>query len=159
MCSSDLAQLSNRPGAPDRGWYAGIRDVPVGPLTRSELGARVQSGDVTVDTLVWREGLDDWRPLQQVTELADLLRPAAPATTGGAEVAARSSATRSARPSILDDEDDEATRVAGLDPSLAGIMARSARGAGDKPEPEKPRAPVSSLSPLARPAEIGRAHV
>jgi hypothetical protein len=60
----------------ETGWYAGIRDVPVGPLTRAEVLAKIEGGDVTADTLVWREGLDDWRALQQVNELSDLLREA-----------------------------------------------------------------------------------
>jgi hypothetical protein len=55
-------------------WYAGIRDLPVGPLTRKALTERVQNGDVTADTLLWREGLDDWSPLRAVRELDDLLR-------------------------------------------------------------------------------------
>jgi len=54
----------------------------VGPLTRKELSARVQSGDVSPDTLVWREGLDDWRPLRNVAELGDLLRLVAQRMSG-----------------------------------------------------------------------------
>jgi predicted Zn finger-like uncharacterized protein len=68
--------------AAETGWYAGIRDLPVGPLTRKELSAKVQSGDVTLDTLVWREGLDDWRPLRNVAELGDLLRVSAQRMSG-----------------------------------------------------------------------------
>ncbi len=68
--------------ASETGWYAGIRDLPVGPLTRKELSARVQSGDVSPETLVWREGLDDWRPLRNVAELGDLLRLVAQKMSG-----------------------------------------------------------------------------
>ncbi len=146
--SAASSNLSARPTPGDRGWYAGIRDVPVGPLTRAELGARVQSGDVAADTLVWREGLDDWRPLQNIAELSDLLRPA-PAASGPAEAArpgsSANAAARNSRPAVVDD-DEEATRVSGLDPSLAGIM-------GKRPRPDKPEAPKpagAALSPLAR---------
>jgi predicted Zn finger-like uncharacterized protein len=148
--SAASAQLSNRPaGSSDRGWYAGIRDVPVGPLSRVELAARVQAGDIVPETLVWREGLDDWRPLQNIAELADLLRPPA-AASGPSESARQSTATRSSRPSVLDD-DEEATRVSGLDPSLAGIMGKASRAKiSEKPEAERSKPPGSSLSPLAR---------
>ncbi len=68
-----------------------------------------------------------------------------------------SAASRSAapRPSI-DDDDEEATRVSGLDPSLAGIMSRSNRPLEPSaPKPaEKPASP--GLSPLARSSAAGR---
>ena len=51
-------------------------------MTRKELLAKVQSGDVTADTLVWREGLDDWRPLRNVAELGDMLRAGAQKLSG-----------------------------------------------------------------------------
>jgi predicted Zn finger-like uncharacterized protein len=125
--------------ASETGWYAGIRDLPVGPLTRKELLAKVQSGDVTADTLVWREGLDDWRPLRNVAELGDMLRAGAqklsgslldemgkrPAPPRSAQVvpigAARGASSRPAAP----DEDEEATRITGLDPAIAAMAARA----------------------------------
>lgn len=139
--------------ASETGWYAGIRDLPVGPLTRKELSARVQAGDVTPDTLVWREGLDDWRPLRGVDELGDLLRIAAQQMSGnlldemgkrppstpppperskGAQVvpigAARATSAVAARnaPSVpppAADDDDEATKVSGMSSALAAQIA------------------------------------
>ncbi|MBI5516348.1 MAG: zinc-ribbon domain-containing protein [Deltaproteobacteria bacterium] len=127
--------------ASETGWYAGIRDLPVGPLTRSELSARVQGGDVTADTLVWREGLDDWRPMRSVAELGDLLRLAAQRMSGnlldelgkrpaggdkprGAQVvpigSARAGSVRP--PHGPEGEDDEATKVTGLDPRIAAAV-------------------------------------
>ncbi len=70
---------SSATASSENGWYAGIRDVPVGPLSRKDLAARVAAGDVMPDTLVWREGLDDWRPLQAIAELSDLMRAASSA--------------------------------------------------------------------------------
>jgi predicted Zn finger-like uncharacterized protein len=127
--------------ASETGWYAGIRDLPVGPLSRKELLTKVQSGDVTADTLVWREGLDDWRPLRNVAELGDMLRagaqkmsgnlldemgkrPAAPARGGQVVPIGSARTAGSARPSA-GDEDEEATRVTGLDPSIAAMAARA----------------------------------
>lgn len=152
---------STSAGTSEHGWYAGIRDVPVGPLSRKDLGARVAAGDVTGETLVWREGLDDWRPLQAIAELNDLMRAAASATESARPVArpaASSAASRaaSARPSI-DDDDEEATRVSGLDPSLAGIVAKSIRPVtrdatktDDRSVSERPKQTTPMLSPLSR---------
>ncbi len=129
---------SSATASSENGWYAGIRDVPVGPLSRKDLAARVAAGDVMPDTLVWREGLDDWRPLQAVAELNDLMRAASSAVESAkpaARPAAGSAGSRAAPRSSSDDDDEEATRVSGLDPSLAGIMARSLRPAVEASKP------------------------
>lgn len=55
-------------------WHVAINDVPVGPLRREEILKKMAAGAVTADSLCWREGLDDWRPLRDVPELAALLR-------------------------------------------------------------------------------------
>jgi predicted Zn finger-like uncharacterized protein len=160
---------STSAGTSEHGWYAGIRDVPVGPLSRKDLGSRVAAGDVTGETLVWREGLDDWRPLQAIAELNDLMRAAVSATASesarpASRPAASSAASRAAsvRPSI-DDDDEEATRVSGLDPSLAGIVAKSIRPVtrdatktDDRSVSERPKQTTPMLSPLSRTAPATR---
>ena len=40
------------------------------------MSVKIEAGDITPDSLVWREGLDDWRPLRAVEELSDLVRSA-----------------------------------------------------------------------------------
>jgi predicted Zn finger-like uncharacterized protein len=50
-------------------WYVGINDVPVGPIRLGELRAKAASGAVKGDSLVWRDGLEDWRPLRSFPEL------------------------------------------------------------------------------------------
>lgn len=161
--------------ATETGWYAGIRDLPVGPLTRKELVAKVQAGDVSPDTLVWREGLDDWRPLRNVAELGDIIRlaaqrisgnlldemgkraPAPPPERRGAQVVplrpnVGAAANIAARPSLGDD-DDEATRVTGMDPAIAALIPRTFDKPATPPAKPAPRpAPVAEVSsPVAPP--------
>jgi hypothetical protein len=50
-------------------WYVGINDVVVGPIRLGELRAKAASGAVQGDSLVWRDGLEDWRPLKTFPEL------------------------------------------------------------------------------------------
>jgi predicted Zn finger-like uncharacterized protein len=50
-------------------WYVGINDVPVGPIRLGELRAKAASGAIQGDSLVWRDGLEDWRPLRSFPEL------------------------------------------------------------------------------------------
>jgi predicted Zn finger-like uncharacterized protein len=55
-------------------WHVAIQDVPVGPMTRAELGRKIETGAVSAESLCWREGMDDWRPLGDLPELSQLLR-------------------------------------------------------------------------------------
>jgi predicted Zn finger-like uncharacterized protein len=50
-------------------WYVGINDVSVGPIRLAELRAKAASGAVQPESLVWRDGLEDWRPLKTFPEL------------------------------------------------------------------------------------------
>lgn len=51
-------------------WHVAIAGSPFGPLRRSELLARVTKGEAGPESLVWREGLADWKPLATIAELA-----------------------------------------------------------------------------------------
>jgi predicted Zn finger-like uncharacterized protein len=169
--------------ASETGWYAGIRDLPVGPLTRKELIAKVQSAEVTPDTLVWREGLDDWRPLRNVAELGDVLRlgaqrisgnlldemgrrpppaPAAAPERRSAQVVplrqpAPASAPALTRPAMTDD-DEEATRVTGMDPAIAALIPRTL-GVPVKPAPKAPVEEEPSDLTLTEPPHASPAHL
>jgi len=73
---------SSRGSAPGPGataldqWHVAINDVPIGPLRREEIKKKIATGDVTKESLAWREGLDDWRPIKNIPDLAPLLRRA-----------------------------------------------------------------------------------
>jgi hypothetical protein len=62
-----------KPTALDQ-WHVAINDVPVGPMKREEVAKKMESGAITENSLCWREGFDDWRPLKDVAELSALLR-------------------------------------------------------------------------------------
>ena len=61
-------------------WHVAINDVPVGPMKRDELQKKISSGLVSGESLGWREGYDDWRPLKEIAELAPMLRRSLPPT-------------------------------------------------------------------------------
>ncbi len=50
-------------------WFVGINGVPVGPIRLSELRSKAASGAVNKESLVWRDGFEDWRPLKTYPEL------------------------------------------------------------------------------------------
>lgn len=57
-------------------WYVGINDSPVGPIPLSELRVRATQGQVTIDSLVWRDGFEDWKPLRSFPELLAVVEEA-----------------------------------------------------------------------------------
>ncbi|UCC67163.1 MAG: DUF4339 domain-containing protein [Armatimonadota bacterium] len=61
------------PPAPAVQWYFAVGGQRVGPLSQDDLTARIQAGEVTRETLVWRAGMSDWLPAAQTPELAPLL--------------------------------------------------------------------------------------
>jgi predicted Zn finger-like uncharacterized protein len=147
-------------------WHVAIQDVPVGPMTRDELGRKVDAGAVTADSLCWREGMDDWRPLGELPELAALMRrprdgrsmrPArsrAPAL--GAPQGARSSLMPMEAEEFGDDEGSEPTRIADLSgpnsplsAAMAGAAMRSAPGSSSSP-----KILVAPPMPAAAPAPV-----
>ncbi len=58
-------------------WYVAINGVPVGPVRISELRRKAAAGAVTEESLCWQEGLEEWRPIRSIPELAALVREAA----------------------------------------------------------------------------------
>lgn len=58
-------------------WYVAINGVPVGPVRVSELRRKAATGAITEDSLCWQEGLEEWRPIRAVPELAAIVREAA----------------------------------------------------------------------------------
>lgn len=76
---------------PPTEWYVAINDVPVGPIKREEVARKIGMGAVTGESLCWREGLDDWRPVSEVPELFALVKqrrvPAPPPVARGAKPA------------------------------------------------------------------------
>ncbi|AKV03451.1 Signal recognition particle receptor protein FtsY [Labilithrix luteola] len=58
-------------------WYVAINGVPVGPVRVSELRRKAATGAITEESLCWQEGLEEWRPIRAVPELAAIVREAA----------------------------------------------------------------------------------
>ncbi len=55
-------------------WYCAINGVPVGPVRIAELRRKASTGAVTEESLVWQEGMDEWRPLRTIPELVAIVQ-------------------------------------------------------------------------------------
>ncbi len=54
-------------------WYVSIRNQPVGPVSKTKVKGYLRRNELEATSLVWREGFDDWKPLEKCPELSDLL--------------------------------------------------------------------------------------
>ena len=59
-------------------WFVMVGGEQDGPLTRAELGLRSQSGALSVESPVWKEGMPDWLPCGEVPALAAFFAPERP---------------------------------------------------------------------------------
>jgi hypothetical protein len=137
-------------------------------MTRDELHRKVGAGAVTEQSLCWREGMDDWRPLGELPELASVLRRSLPpaALHSQRPQGRRAPPPPAARPPAIrpeddfDDEGSEPTRIADMTGSLPPVTASgatsqsrvSAVGFGAAASsPMAPPAPASAPAALSEP--------
>lgn len=120
------APASTHHDPPAEEWYVAIDEVPVGPIRLTELRAKYAQGAVTDDSLVWREGFEEWRPLRTLPDLHGLVRE----EVSGAFQPPRSSLLPPAATSQR-----TATR-----PNSPAAPRTSARPAGPAPTPAPPAA-------------------
>jgi predicted Zn finger-like uncharacterized protein len=130
-------------------WHAAINDVPVGPMTREELGRKIEAGAVNEDSLCWREGMDDWRPLGELPELSQLLRrsrdgsrsrppprhrPPPHVPPHAAPQGARSPSQYPAELEELEDDYSEPTRIADMSQGMPPAVPHAPAHGGTSPK-------------------------
>jgi predicted Zn finger-like uncharacterized protein len=69
------AALVSRPGVEGAAWHIAVGDGTQGPYTLDELREYYAQGSVLLDTLVFHEGDEEWRPAGEVPELAAPSQP------------------------------------------------------------------------------------
>ncbi|HYV45241.1 MAG TPA: GYF domain-containing protein [Myxococcaceae bacterium] len=60
---------------PFDGWYVAMKDNAHGPLTVEDLTDRWSRGEIGAETLCWREGMSEWRPLSRLHALTSAIVP------------------------------------------------------------------------------------
>ncbi|WP_129574123.1 GYF domain-containing protein [Sorangium cellulosum] len=123
-------------------WYVGVGGVPLGPVRLAVIREKALAGAVDGDSLVWREGFDEWLPLKNFPELLEIVtqaqttRVSAPArrtsSTGFAAVQPQVPPPAKAPPSSRVPPLAAAApaRAAALEPEAPGLSERSPAVAG-----------------------------
>lgn len=70
--SAAVAQPSAEEHAAEE-WFVGINGVPVGPIRLSELRSKAASGAINLESLVWRDGFEEWKALSTFPELVAIV--------------------------------------------------------------------------------------
>lgn len=75
-------QQANQPGAAPAGgpppipgaaaWYAAVNNQQVGPLDEAGLKEKIAAGQISRQTLIWKNGMAQWTPAERVMELSNL---------------------------------------------------------------------------------------
>jgi hypothetical protein len=68
--ASNLRGMTPAPAIEE--WHVAINDVPVGPIRREDVARKLAAGQIDGQSLAWREGMDDWAPINQIPELMRL---------------------------------------------------------------------------------------
>ena len=137
------------PPVPTEDWYVGVNGVPLGPVRLAVLRDKAAQGQVDGESLVWREGFDEWQPAKTFPGLLAIL-----------DEAKQLRASRTSMPIVV--------------PPAAPSVSAAASGLAPAPEPsipfnlvQPPREPIPSAhvlsqaqavqpaAPLPPPAEPG----
>lgn len=78
-----MPQMNAQKAVPQVQYMVGVNGQPAGPFDWNQLQQLVQSGQLTQQTQVWKQGMTQWAMAGQVQELLPLFMGQAPAMGGG----------------------------------------------------------------------------
>lgn len=62
-------------------WFYGKDNTQHGPISDADIRQKITTGEIDQSTIIWREGMSDWLPLNQVPEFAPTSAPTSAPTT------------------------------------------------------------------------------
>lgn len=84
-------------------WYVAVDGgEQQGPYTTGQMREYLQAGNITMESYVWREGLEDWKAVSDVAEIADAGQQSAVATESAATVGAAAGASGATGEGLFD---------------------------------------------------------
>jgi len=145
---SPLTQRFAAPAAPlpanPAVWFAMLQGKQTGPLTRAELEARADEGEVGPRTYIWCEGMESWQRAQEVLELTEMFPPL-PASPARSPARSSKSSAAAAQPRPANPQPAQMTFAA--EPTT--LVAGAAQIASDAAQAEESAAtPVVARAPM-----------
>ncbi len=64
-------------------WYIAVDGKSIGPVSTNQLSSSLSSGQYPASSMVWRDGLADWQPATEISELSNPTPAAAPPPMSG----------------------------------------------------------------------------
>ena len=62
----------------DAVWFAGKGGQQQGPFTEEDVQAKLASGEIKTNDLLWKEGMDQWKKAAEIEEFAEAVKSAPP---------------------------------------------------------------------------------
>jgi len=145
---SPLTQRFAAPAAPlpanPAVWFAMLQGKQTGPLTRAELEARADEGEVGPRTYIWCEGMESWQRAQEVLELTEMFPPL-PASPARSPARSSKSSAAAAQPRPANPQPAQMTFAA----ESTTLVAGAAQIASDAAQAEESAAtPVVARAPM-----------
>lgn len=82
MAGAAAGATHTPPPIPVVAFFVAINNQQAGPFDAASLRAKVASGELRPETLVWKQGMANWAPAREVSELAAVLNSAPPPLPG-----------------------------------------------------------------------------
>ena len=92
-------------------WYYAVNNEQKGPVSESEIKAQLATGKLPPDSLVWKDGMDNWTPATQVAAFSFREPPVPPAF---AKLSPTPTAVATAAPGINNPESTTPVTMASL---------------------------------------------
>jgi len=73
------------PSGDGRPWHLHVDGRTTGPYSADAVREQLKAGKISRDTLAWREGMDDWKPVREIDELRKGARTQHPGASPGEE--------------------------------------------------------------------------
>jgi predicted Zn finger-like uncharacterized protein len=132
-------------------WYAMVHGTQVGPLDVRALSAKVQAGEVTLRTYLWKPGMADWKRASDVPEVSPIFAGVSvgATATGPTQPAPETWRTGTRTPA---GQRDVATANEVPSPEMASRGPRTATHSGVRARPSpQPQGPAPEPQPKANP--------
>ena len=133
-------------------WYAAINDTQAGPFHSKQLEAKFKQGQLDQESFVWREGMNDWLPVKEISELAFLL--AQPSRHGASQP--RRVRQEQTTPAALSTPQPEADHAQSVSPFVG--MAKSQEPKSGERGRTMERTSLNASAPAAAPSATPMSH-